>query len=604
MAAPTTTRGIKFFWRLCAGFVGLVLATSLAIGTLVDSRVREDLLASVEQNLTAEAAFLAELAEPVLAGRSPVARLQRQADTLAERAESRLTVMDADGVVIVDTGQAPAGMDNHLARPEVQQALREGLGRSERFSGTLGVDLLYVAVPVRSEGQLRGVCRASLSLHELGERTARVRNIVLAGAAGAALIGMVLALAYARRVTAPLAQLTAAVEATTRGGFARVDVPLEDDEIGRLGTAFNAMAAELRDRMEIITANHNKVLAILSSMDEGVVAVDREDRVVHMNAVAGALLSLVPEECAGRPIWELTRDIDVSGALAHARETGESTRVEVRVRPGIAAEERVLRLNASPLTDASGDRSGAVVVVDDLTELRRLEEVRRDFVANVSHELKTPLAAIRAMVEMLVDAPDLDPQKQLDFHGRVLRQTDRLSTLVQDLLTLARLEEPRSPRETAQIDLCDSVTRARARFQPQAEKQSIDLIVTQPGEPLRVSADEEDLRQILDNLLDNAIKYTPAGGTVEVRLGTTEGQALIEVIDTGAGIEPRHQDRIFERFYRVDKARSRELGGTGLGLSIVKHLTLSLRGQVGIESAPGRGSRFWVRLPLATTGEV
>ena len=604
MSASLPAGGTRFFWRLCAGFVGLVLVTSLAIGTLIDARVRSDLQDSIQSQLYAEAAHLVELAERPLSGQDPTSILQRQADTIAARTGSRLTVLDGTGAVVVDTRQAPASMDNHLTRPEIQQALGEGLGVAERFSGTLGVDLLYVALPVHGEGAVQGFCRASLPLQEIELRTARLRGIVLVGACGAALIGLLLAFAYARRVTAPLALMTAAVETTTRGEFARVDVPLEDDEIGRLGQAFNAMAAELHKRMQTITANHNKVLAILSSMDEGLVAIDREDRVVHINSVAGELLGLVPAESVGQLIWELTRDGgdgDISRALAHARDTGETTRVEVRVRSGTAPEERVLQLNASPLTDAQGERSGAVVVVNDLTELRRLEGIRQDFVANVSHELKTPLAAIRAMIEMLVDAPDLSAEKQLDFHQRVLRQTDRLATLVQDLLTLARLEAQPPPPSAEAVDLRDSVALARARFLPQAEKRGLRLETSLPTEPVPIAADEEDLRQILDNLLDNAIKYTPEGGTVEVLVSLSENGrgARLEVVDTGAGIEPRHLERIFERFYRVDKARSRELGGTGLGLAIVKHLALSLHGSVGVESAPGQGTRFSVELPLA-----
>ena len=601
MAPGLQQRGTRFFWRLCAGFVGLVLVTSLAIGALIDARVRADLQDSIQAQLHAESIHLAQLAESVLSDRSSTELLQHQADVIATATGSRLTVLDANGTVIVDTRQAPASMDNHLSRPEIQQALGEGVGLAERFSGTLGVDLLYVALPVTSEGRVVGYCRTSLPLVEIDSRTARLRGIVLGGACIAALIGVLLAFAYARRVTAPLRLMTTAVEATTRGELTRVDVPLEDDEIGRLGQAFNTMAAELHDRMQTITANHNKLLAILSSMDEGVVAVDRDDRVVHMNAVAGELLGQVPEQCLGQLIWELTRDGDISRALAHARESGESTRVEVHLRSGTSPEERVLQLNASPLTDAEGERSGAVVVVNDLTELRRLEGIRRDFVANVSHELKTPLAAIRAMIEMLVDAPDLSEEKQRDFHQRVLRQTERLTTLVQDLLTLARIEDQPPPASNSVVDLRDCVALARTRFLPQAEQQGLRLETRVPDVRVPIAADEEDLRQILDNLLDNAIKYTARGGHVEVLLQLSEDgtSAQLEIVDSGVGIEPRHLDRIFERFYRVDKARSRELGGTGLGLAIVKHLALSLGGTVDVESAPGRGTRFSVELPLA-----
>ena len=606
MSPDAEVGGTRFFRRLCLGFVGLVLVTSAAIGALVDSRVRADLLDSVEARLASEAAYLGVLAAPVLAADGPVdgpvGELAARAAEAAATTGSRLTVMRADGTVIVDTRHEPATMDNHLTRPEVQQALSEGRGRASRFSGTLGVDLLYVALPVRVEGRLVGICRASLPLVEVERHTARVRRIVGVGAIGAALLGMVLAMLYARRVTAPLAQMTAAVESLTRGRFARVDVPEGDDEIVRLGAAFNTMAAQLRERVALITANHNQVLAILGSMVEGVVAVDREDRVLHMNAVAGRLLGLVPEQCTGRRLWELTRELELSQALAHARETGEASRLEVELRSGTEMEPRTLQLNASPILDEDGARSGAVVVVNDLTELRRLEAIRRDFVANVSHELKTPLAAIRAMVEMLVEAPDLSEEQRQDFHRRVLAQGDRLATLVADLLTLARIESAGAAGGRADVpvtDLKDPIDRARTRFGPRAQKRGIAVEFELAEGPAPVRADEEDLREILDNLLDNAIKYTPAGGTVTLTL-EREGQRIrLSVADTGVGIEPVHRERIFERFYRADKARSRELGGTGLGLAIVKHLVQSMGGTIEVASTPGRGSTFTVRLPAA-----
>jgi two-component system phosphate regulon sensor histidine kinase PhoR len=331
------------------------------------------------------------------------------------------------------------------------------------------------------------------------------------------------------------------------------------------------------------------------------VAVDREERVVHMNAVAGRLLGVVPVDSAGKRIWEVTRAVEIPEILERTGGTDEVTgSVELRVEG--SSEPRVIELVASPLLDASGRRAGAVVVLHDVTELRRLEQVRRDFVANVSHELKTPLTAIRGLVETVIDDEQMEPATARRFALKIRDQVARLSTLVTDLLTLARAESTQVPRERPVIDLAAPVRECARRFAPLSAAEGVELVLSLPDEPIPLRADEEDLRQIVGNLLDNAIKYTPAGGRVDLGVVPGTSEVTIEVRDTGIGIEPRDQDRVFERFYRVDKARSRELGGTGLGLSIVKHLVQSLDGAISLESAPGRGSRFRVRLPLARPG--
>jgi two-component system phosphate regulon sensor histidine kinase PhoR len=275
---------------------------------------------------------------------------------------------------------------------------------------------------------------------------------------------------------------------------------------------------------------------------------------------------------------------------------------ELRLRGG---DGPAIEMHAGPLTGGRGEVVGAVLVLNDVSELRRLEAIRRDFVANVSHELKTPLTAIRGLVETILDDPEMPVDVRQRFLERIEEQTQRLSTLVTDLLTLSRLESESSRREREVVDFRGVVDSSVRRLRGVAEGKGIHLETAFDGDALWVLGDEEQLRQMVDNLVDNAVKYTPEGGRVAVRLraateeGTGQTECLLEVDDTGIGIEPRHQERIFERFYRVDKARSRELGGTGLGLSIVKHIAKDTGGSVSLESRPGLGSTFRVRLPLA-----
>jgi two-component system phosphate regulon sensor histidine kinase PhoR len=357
-----------------------------------------------------------------------------------------------------------------------------------------------------------------------------------------------------------------------------------------------------RERSETILTDRNKMLAILSSMVEGVVAVDLDERVLHINALAADILRAPVDESTGRRVWEVTRVREVSEMLSATLEAGGESRR--RIRLVAQPHDRVVELRAAPLRDGEGEVVGALAVLHDVSELERLEGVRREFVANVSHELKTPITAIRGLIETLVDDTELDDGTRSHFHQRILEQVMRLSTLVGDLLTLSRLQaEGRAPAHLP-LDLRDPVGHALRSLAPLAEGRGIELTCTLPDDPVTVLGTDQELRVLASNLLDNALKYTPSGGHVSLVIRRQDEHVLVEVSDDGIGIDPRHQHRIFERFYRVDKARSRDLGGTGLGLAIVKHIVRGHGGSVDVESVHGEGSTFRVRLPLATAGRA
>jgi two-component system phosphate regulon sensor histidine kinase PhoR len=349
--------------------------------------------------------------------------------------------------------------------------------------------------------------------------------------------------------------------------------------------------------MRTITEDRAKLLTILGGMVEGVVAVDRERCVVHINSAAGHILDVGAAASVGRPIWEVTRVRQVSEAIDGA--IGDSAEVTREVPLEIGAQERIVQLHAAPLVNGGGERVGAVLVMHDVTELRRLERIRRDFVANVSHELKTPITAIRGMIDTIVDDPEMPTDIQAQFIGKIQNQSLRLSLLVTDLLTLARLESTDGILESERLDLREVVRRSADNFRANADAKKVDLTVDVPRDRVMVLGDVEALELMLNNLLDNAVKYTGERGRVNVELRAEGGDAVVAVADNGVGISPEHHDRIFERFYRVDQARSRELGGTGLGLSIVKHVCKAHSGTLTLESTFGAGSRFEVRVPLA-----
>lgn len=588
-------------WKLLALYIALLGLTALGADVVLRDVARDAALEEHERLLNASAEELRDGARPLVGRDSDSAALQRSTAARGEADPFVRTVIALDGRVLAAAGGAPERPSDERGNEEVREALAHGRGRALRFSAAQGQRVLFVALPVMDEGRALAVARVGIAVTELESQLARLSRALWIGAALAAMFGIGAALTFERRMSHGLDRMAHAAEAIARGDYGAARPYAGSAELGRLASALDAMASDLRARVAAIEGDRNKVLAILAGMVEGVIAVDAEERVVHMNAVAGRLLRVVPATAEGRRIWEVTRAVEVSQLLDSARRGGRELSGEVRLPSTLgAASGRLIELRASPLRGAGDEVAGAVVVLHDVTELRRLEAVRRDFVANVSHELKTPLTAIRGLVETLLDDSEMDPAVRSSFLERIRDQAGRLATLVGDLLTLARIESQEQPAERQRIDLRGPLRECAARFGPLCAQKRIELTLRLPDERVETLTDEESLRQILDNLTDNAVKYTPAGGRVSLSLERRAERVLIEVRDTGIGIEPRDQERIFERFYRVDKARSRELGGTGLGLSIVKHLALSLGGDVGLESQPGAGSCFRVALPAAS----
>jgi len=337
--------------------------------------------------------------------------------------------------------------------------------------------------------------------------------------------------------------------------------------------------------------------AILAGMNEGVVAVDADRRIVHMNAAAKDLFCRPAERCVGAPVWKILRPAELVEMLEETLGSGREREMEVHLGGGGASAKKTMEVRTAPLRGGEG---GAVLVFHDVTRLRHLENMRRDFVANVSHEIKTPLASIRGMVETMIDDPEMEEATQARFLQRILRQTQRMGDLIKDLLALSRFENEEVPLVLDRIDMGRTVLESVEQVRPAATAKELHLETEVPeGENLMVWADPEALRQVFDNLLGNAVRYTPEGGALTVSVGTTGSRVWAEVADTGVGVGEEHLDRIFERFCRVDRDRSRELGGTGLGLSIVKHVMARLGGGVTVQSRVGEGSRFRVHLPRA-----
>jgi two-component system phosphate regulon sensor histidine kinase PhoR len=584
----------RFIWRLYAGTVALILLTASLIGFFVSRNIVGQSLQDTENDLRTKALFLARVYREAVAD-GDLSSLQDEVRGMGEETESRLTVIGADGAVLADSDADPVRMDDHGSRAEILAARKSGIGSSTRYSDTVGREMMYVALSVRDGEEIVGYVRAAFPLVDVSRRLAHIRNVIAAIAGLSSLAALLLGFFFARRVTGPLRQMTRAAIAVAGGDYEREFEVRSRDEIGALAGAFNTMIEQLRSRMETIVLDRNKLLAILSSMVEGVVAIDRSEKILHLNLAAARILDVDREQAIGNKIAEVTGMPEVRETLARA--IREEREIVLETNLGTAAGKRKIEMRASPLRDGDERLAGAVLVFSDMTELRRLEAVRRDFVANVSHELKTPVTAIRGLVETLIDDAEMPPDRKLDFLRRVHDQSMRLSSLITDLLTVSSVESREWAPEIERIDLRETARRSMRNLRALGETKGLAMETDLPAEPVFAYADADAMRQIVDNLLDNAVKYTPAGGRVRVRVRPDGARAVVEVEDNGVGIHPKYHARIFERFYRIDKARSRELGGTGLGLAIVKHLVLALGGTIDVESEEGKGSVFRARMP-------
>jgi len=570
---------------------GVALAVLLLlVGPTLDRRARDQAFAG----LTAEARLMARVVEEQLGhGTNPEA-LDPVVDAASREVDARVTVIASDGKVLADS--AASGIDlerlaNHADRPEVQGALAGQTSRAQRRSATVGTELLYAAVPVRSGGRVVGVARLSRGIEAIEEQSRDLWRAAALALALALLATGVLSVLLSSSLGRSLEEIMETARQYARGNLAaRIRVGRED-ELGELARIINQSADQLQGRMAEIARDRGRTDAILSAMDDGVLAVDHRGTVILANPSLVKAMDL--RDPLGRHYLEVIRQREVGSLIEEVLRAAERREAEVE----LLQLRRVFTITSVPFPGESGTPHGAILTFNDATERRRLEHIRRDFVANASHELRTPLTSIRGFVEALEDGAVAEPEKAQRFLGKVRTHADRMAALVDDLLELSRLESgDRAPEweETLPAEVAEDVV---ASFSGLATRKDISLRREDRGAPAVVT-DPERLRRVLENLVDNAVKYTPDGGGVAVTTSAgPDGSARVEVADDGPGIAPEHQARIFERFYRVDKARSRELGGTGLGLSIVRHLAEGMGASVSVESEPGKGSKFTLTLP-------
>lgn len=581
---------LSMFWQMFLAFGSLVVLSLGGLGVIIGAWVEQQALRQVEERLKSKAALVEEIAR----GRS-IEELQSRIQALRQKADAHITLIGKDGRVLVESEDSLADREEASPYPEIEAARTETFGVSTRYSVSLQKNVMYVAM--RTDLPEIEFVRVSLPIADMQAKASALQHLVWLSAGAMALLALMVAWGLSRRLVGPMQELTTSAERIADGAYGHKVYLDRGDELGQLGTAFNHMSNELATQFANLEEDRQQLRAVLSGMVEGVIAIDADQNILFANDRAGQMLDFNARAAAGRKLWEIVRQRavqDVVQATIH-RNSDEARRLEFAEPIG-----KSLTLHVAQLPGQSAH--GAVLVFHDTTELRRLERLRQDFVANVSHELKTPLSVITACIETLTEGGGID---DLEHRGRFLQQiqeqSQRLHMLILDLLSLARIEsgdqqwtmQPLAVAELAQA--CAERHHARV----QAKKQTLLLESMTNGAEATVIADEEAMLEILDNLIDNAVKYTPEGGTTRLRWWLEDGICCIEVADTGIGIPETDLPRIFERFYRVDKARSREMGGTGLGLSIVKHLVQAMQGTVRATSELGKGTTFTIRLPVA-----
>jgi two-component system, OmpR family, phosphate regulon sensor histidine kinase PhoR len=587
----------RLFWKLFFVYALLSAVTAVSVVTILGGRLREIAFQQESRRLHDSAMTMVRLLDDSFDGPRH-SDLTAAVAAIAEDNRSRITLIKDDGIVVEDSERDPTTMENHADRPEIVQARKFGSGTARRVSPTLGISMLYLAIRIGDESAPVDYVRLSVALDAVEAEIDFVQQLVVGTFVAVSVLALAPIFFILQRIIQPLTTLKTAANAIAAGDLQQVVRVDRHDELGSLAEAFNTMSHELSARMfelnqtSLELRESSQLLStVFGSMVEGVIAVDNDENILFANEAARVLLDVGDRELIGRPVWECVRNETVRTVVRQAM-SGLERSVECQLpRSGTIVE-----IEATPL--AEDPCPGVVLVFHDVTELRRLENIRRDFASNVSHELKTPLTIIQTSAETLLDGAIDDPEFSRRFLERIEEQGGRLQELIEDLLQLARIESREQAFDVTSVPVRLVVESLVEELASLSESRKVLLQIESGHSDINVAADKRAFRTIIENLLSNGLKYTPEGGHVVISWTYDEAHAVISVRDTGVGISRENRKRIFERFFRVDRARTREIGGTGLGLSIVKHLAMTFDGEVSVESEVGKGSTFSLRIPL------
>ena len=585
-------RHSPIFLRLYAGFAVVILFSILIVGLMVQRQIEQASLRDISNNLSSQAFILQQSFANT--SQQTQSQIQQTVKQIGQRIDTRVTLLTKDGVVIADSEFSAEEMDNHRYRPEIIAANKSKIGQSRRYSKTLQKPMLYVAVSAMASNSNLGYIRTALPTQRIDEEINYLRRVIIIAASLTALIALFIGYWLAMSFARPLRQMTLIAKNYAHGRY-ELRIPSQRrDEIGDLARSLNQMADISAQRFDIIKTERDQLSTILKSMNEGVITVTGEGLITHVNAAACRMLRTSGERCLGQALKDMDGSNNLDQAFRQCQQQQAS--VERTIQLDGYTFSRHYRLHVTLLKQSH--QADAILVLQDITDVQRIDKMRADFVANASHELKTPITAIRGFAETLIEDDTIEHTIKQRFMRKIHGQSIRLSNLVSDLLALSRLESNDEAFNT-QVDLQQVVQRVCANLQAVAQTQKVVLELQAKDGPMMLLGDDNALGQMATNLIDNAIKYTAAKGTVTVALEVEQGMAVLTVKDDGLGIDESDQERIFERFYRVDKARSQSLGGTGLGLAIVKHIVQNHKGRLQLKSKLSHGSTFTVKIPLS-----
>ncbi len=584
----------RIIWQLYPPYILLILAALTVVIWYASTSVENLYLERTSADLYSRAVLIEQQVRHLLVQES-----HEELDSLVKRlgpeSETRITVILPSGRVIADSDEDVTLMDNHANRPEIQSAYEGERGVSSRFSNTLNKNMMYVAIPLVSGDTVQAVLRTSIPVKLVDETLTALGNQIAVGGLIVVILAALISLLITRRISRPIERLRQGAERFAEGDLSyQLPVP-NTEEMGGLAQSMNKMAAQLDDRLRMVLRQRNEIQGILSSMVEGVLAVDPDGRLLNLNEAAAEMLQIDVDQVRGRSVQEVIPNEQLRDLINQVLASREPVEGAITFEE---TEERFVQVHGTLLIDPQGKSIGAVVVLNDITRLRRLERVRREFVANVSHELKTPITAIKGFVETLLDGALDDPKDAQRFLTIVADKVDHMTEIIEDLLALSRIEQ-NVDKEQIRLErgnIREVLSSAMDTCYGKAKEARVELVMECPSD-LYARISNPLLEQGVVNLIDNAIKFSGEQDRVEIVARTQDGNIVISVTDHGAGIPPEHLPRLFERFYRVDKGRSRQMGGSGLGLAITKHIALAHGGEISVKSEPGKGSTFSISVP-------
>lgn len=582
----------KISWKLFLTYIIIIIIFAISIELLATFYLRNYYIDYLASDLESTAHLIKDFLYKDITENNSL-QIKTKTNTLAKEIKTRITIIDISGRVLSDSEESPTLMDNHSDRPEIKEAMLGKTGRSIRYSFTLETNMLYLAIPIVEDNQIIGVIRLALSLVEVNKNIAYLTRIIFSTTIISLLIASLISLIISLNITRPIKEMTEISKRISKGDFSKKLGIRSQDEIGQLSLALNQMSEDLENKIKIISEDKNKMEIILSSVIEGIAAIDKKGKLILCNDAFEKIINCPRDKAFGRFHWEIIRNNQLNEILKETIQKGQTSTQEITI---LFPQEKIFYASATPLGEKE-NIWGAVVVLNDITQIKRLEKMREEFVANVSHELRTPLTSIQGFIETLKEGAINDPEKTQHFLEIIEKQSNRLNNLVENILKLSKIESQETVVNLQSTNLKELLDKVIAEFKEKIIAKKFKMNTNIPPQFPLLKVDPEQIALALRNLLDNAIKYTPEKGEISITFLEREKDISIEIADSGIGISPEHLSRIFERFYRVNKDRSRDLGGTGLGLAIVKHVVQVHKGTIGVDSTPGKGSKFFIILP-------